>query len=116
MVDLQSARRKNEIQMECWQKYFSGRMIFYSAQSLVLGCFLSFYGIEGFKNRNPCFGDGLQYTNVSKSMAVVFETCFYVHLSQFITSTIAGPLVDVLIPLRNSRQGQDYQTIMKNAK
>ena len=94
------------MQVECWQKYFSSRMIYYSTQSLVLSCFLTFYGIEGFKNRDPCFGNNLQYTNVSKSMAVIFETCFYVHLSQFVTSMVAGPLVDVLIPLRLSRQGQ----------
>ena len=101
--------------MESWQSYFSARIFYYSAQSLLLGGFLTFYGVDAFMDRDPCLTDDSQQINVARRFTHLFKVCFYLHLTQFLTSASAGPLVDILLPMKQNHEGQSYDTIMKEA-
>ena len=112
---LKFLQQREKLNVECWQSYFSARIFYYSAQSLLLGGFLTFYGVDAFMDRDPCLTDDSQQVNVARRFTHIFKVCFYLHLTQFLTSASVGPLVDILLPMKQNREGLSYDTIMKEA-
>ena len=82
-------------------------------QSLILGGLLAAYGVQAYSELPACESEATE-ADVTYTMKRTFQTCFIIHLAQFLQSTFLSRLFTIM-PFANGQQRIEHKLATKLA-